>query len=173
MKEDHMRNSQLKPGYNVQIGVSDEYILHLDIFKDRSDNKTFITFLEGYHERYGYYLTYPVTDAGYGGLTNYRYLILCDMKLYQKYGLYAKDTNDKKRMKHPYFSHKLIKDGYDYIGTNGDRLKYHYRNHRGSDVYLLPSGKTKEINDENISYQKEAIGYNLSKYHNKRYRITD
>src|SRR5690606_33759795 len=25
MKEDHMRNSQLKPGYNVQIGVADEY----------------------------------------------------------------------------------------------------------------------------------------------------
>jgi len=26
MKEDHMRNSQLKPGYNVQIGVNNEYI---------------------------------------------------------------------------------------------------------------------------------------------------
>jgi hypothetical protein len=37
MKEDYMRNSQLKAGYNVQIDVSSEYILHLDIFKDRND----------------------------------------------------------------------------------------------------------------------------------------
>ena len=27
MKEDHMRNSQLKPGYNVQIGVEGEYLV--------------------------------------------------------------------------------------------------------------------------------------------------
>ena len=33
MKEDHMRNSQLKPGYNIQIGVADEYILHMDIYQ--------------------------------------------------------------------------------------------------------------------------------------------
>ena len=26
MKEDHMRNGQLKPGYNVQIAVNSEYI---------------------------------------------------------------------------------------------------------------------------------------------------
>ena len=27
MKENHMRNSQLKPGYNMQIGVEGEYIV--------------------------------------------------------------------------------------------------------------------------------------------------
>ena len=26
MKDDHMRNAQLKPGYNVQIGVDSEYM---------------------------------------------------------------------------------------------------------------------------------------------------
>lgn len=48
MKEDYMRNGQLKPGYNIQIGVSNEYILHVDVFQDRSDYQTFIPFLEGY-----------------------------------------------------------------------------------------------------------------------------
>lgn len=33
MKEDHMKNGQLKPGYNVQIGVEAEYIVHVGIFK--------------------------------------------------------------------------------------------------------------------------------------------
>jgi len=225
MKEDYMRNSQLKAGYNVQIGVSDEYILHLDIFQDRSDYQTLIPFLEGYHKTYGDYPKYPVADAGYGGLANYRYLKLNDMKLYQKYGMYSKDTSDKKRMKDPYFAHNLIKDHDDYIATNGDRLKFLYRNKRGNDVYLLPNGKHKELNEENIAYQKEviknlksplgielrvqrsiqvegtfgvikeamkfrrfkrrgiqnvkfeflliAIGYNLAKYHRKKYRIID
>ena len=37
MKDDHMRNTQLKPGYNVQIGVDSEYIVSAEIFQDRKD----------------------------------------------------------------------------------------------------------------------------------------
>ena len=33
MKDDHMRNAQLKPGYNVQIAVDSEYIVAADIFR--------------------------------------------------------------------------------------------------------------------------------------------
>ena len=32
MKEDHMKNGQLKPGYNVQIGVEAEYIVGVAFF---------------------------------------------------------------------------------------------------------------------------------------------
>ena len=35
MKEDHMRNSQLKPGYYVQIGIEGEYIVGIDISDER------------------------------------------------------------------------------------------------------------------------------------------
>ena len=225
MKEDHMRNGQLKPGYNVQIGVADEYILHLDISSERNDYKTLIPFLEGYYKSYGNYPKYPVADAGYGGLVNYRYLKLNGMELFQKYNMYHKDTNDKKRMNDPYFSLNLIKDGDDYITIEGERLTFLHETKFKSKIYLLPNGKKKEINDELIEYKKEviknldteegiklrtqrsiqvegafgvikdvfkarrfrrigienvkleffltAIGYNLSKYHNKRYRIVD
>ena len=40
LKEDHMRNGQLKPGYNVQIAVNSEYITGLEVFSDRTDVKT-------------------------------------------------------------------------------------------------------------------------------------
>lgn len=123
MKEDHMRNSQLKPGYNIQIGVADEYILHMDIYQDRSDYKTFIPFLEGFKQSYGYYPKYPVADAGYGGLVNYGYLKLNHMELFQKYTMYSKDTHDKKRMNDPYFALNLIKEGDDFKSPNGDVLK--------------------------------------------------
>lgn len=157
MKEDHMRNGQLKAGYNIQIGVSNEYILHVDVFQDRSDYQTLIPFLEGYKKAYGFYPKYPVADAGYGGLKNYRYLKLSNMELYQKYAMYSKDTSDKKRMKDPYFTFNLIKDDKDYVTKSGERLIFKYRNKRGNDVYELPNGKTKEINDENMAYQKEVI----------------
>ena len=37
MKDDHMQNGQLKPGYNIQIGVEGEYIVGIDISSERSD----------------------------------------------------------------------------------------------------------------------------------------
>lgn len=36
MKDDHMRNAQLKPAYNVQIGVESEYVTGVGIFQDRN-----------------------------------------------------------------------------------------------------------------------------------------
>ena len=159
MKEDHMRNSQLKPGYNIQIGVSDEYILHLDISKERNDYKTFIPFLEGYHQIYGKYPKYPVADAGYGGLINYRFLKRKPDGALQKYSMYRKDTKDKKRMHNPYLAMNLKKDeDLNYIYPDGGTLKYLYRNKRGNDVYQIPGSEKKmEINEENLSYQREAI----------------
>jgi len=40
MKDDHMRNAQLKPGYNVQLGVEGEYIVGVDVSSERSDQLT-------------------------------------------------------------------------------------------------------------------------------------
>lgn len=159
MKEDHMRNSQLKPGYNVQIGVSDEYILHMDISSERNDYKTLIPFLEGYHRAYQRYPKYPVADAGYGGLSNYRYIKENGMKLYQKYSMYEKDTHDKKRMNDPYLGIHLKRDDEgNYVDPMGKALEHRYRNNRGNDVYYVPSkDKNIELNGELIEYQKEAI----------------
>ncbi len=46
MKDDHMRNPQLKPGYNVQIAIDSEYIVATDIFQDRNDVWTLVPFLK-------------------------------------------------------------------------------------------------------------------------------
>ena len=37
MKEDHMRNGQLKPAYNVQVAVNSEFITGIDAFSNRTD----------------------------------------------------------------------------------------------------------------------------------------
>lgn len=98
MKEDHMRNAQLKPGYNVQIGVSKEYIMVIDAFQNGADQKTFKPLLEKYNLMYDNYPKYPVADAGYGSYDNYKYCESKGMEKYQKYGMWAKerDPNFKK-----------------------------------------------------------------------------
>ena len=45
MKEDHMRNGQLKPAYNVQIAVNSEYITGIEAFSNWIDVGTFIPFM--------------------------------------------------------------------------------------------------------------------------------
>ena len=42
MKEDRMRNGQLKPGYSIQIGVESEYIVGIGAFSNRSDVQALI-----------------------------------------------------------------------------------------------------------------------------------
>lgn len=41
-----MRNAQLEPGYNVQIGVDSEYIVAADIFSDRNDVWTLVPYIK-------------------------------------------------------------------------------------------------------------------------------
>lgn len=65
MKDDHMRNAQLKPGYNVQIGVDSEYIVAADIFQDRNDVWTLIPFLETIEKKVGFRYPSVTADSGY------------------------------------------------------------------------------------------------------------
>jgi transposase len=74
MKEDHMRNGQLKPGYNVQIAVNSEYITGVAAFSNRTDSGTLQPFLRRLEQKHGRKYRAVVADAGYESLNNYLYL---------------------------------------------------------------------------------------------------
>lgn len=74
MKEDHMRNGQLKPAYNLQIAVNSEYITGLGIFSNRTDFGTLIPLLEKMKKEHGCRYEEICADAGYESLDNYLYL---------------------------------------------------------------------------------------------------
>jgi len=74
MKEDHMRNSQLKPGYNVQIGVEAEYVVGLGVFSNRNDLGTLIPFLSSLEGNLKNRFRNVIADAGYESEENYKYL---------------------------------------------------------------------------------------------------
>ena len=64
MKEDYMRNGQLKPGYNLQIATCSELILGYQIFNNPTDVKTLVQFLNHLNS-YNISLKNIVADAGY------------------------------------------------------------------------------------------------------------
>lgn len=37
MKEDHMLNGQLKPGYNIQQSTENQFIIHYQVFANPTD----------------------------------------------------------------------------------------------------------------------------------------
>ena len=90
MKDDHMRNAQLKPGYNVQIAVDSEYIVAAGIFQDRNDVWTLIPFLKTMEGKLG--LRYPsvTADSGYESEEGYSFLRENRQKPYIKPQVYEK-----------------------------------------------------------------------------------
>jgi transposase len=89
LKEDHMRNGQLKAAYNVQIGVESEYIVGIDISQQRNDQYTLIPFLERLRLLYSRNFVELVADAGYESEANYHYLEEQGIKAYIKPSNYA------------------------------------------------------------------------------------
>ena len=71
MKEDHMKNGQLKPAYNVNVATVSEYIIGNYISADRSDSRTFIPFLDELCRKHP--VKRVVVDSGYESEENYRY----------------------------------------------------------------------------------------------------
>ncbi len=65
MKEDHMKNGQLKPGYNVQIATEGQYTLAYDVYPNPTDMKTLIPFLDEIET----FLDLPVPRAVHEGRT--------------------------------------------------------------------------------------------------------
>ncbi len=49
MKEDHMLNGQLKPGYNVNVATVSEYMVGTYVSQDRTDTRTTIPFMKELH----------------------------------------------------------------------------------------------------------------------------
>jgi hypothetical protein len=66
MKEDHMKNGQLKPAYNPQISTENQFITHVSIHQKPNDTTTLESHLDGFEQAYQKQSKEVVADAGYG-----------------------------------------------------------------------------------------------------------
>ncbi|WP_270470002.1 transposase [Faecalibacillus faecis] len=101
MKYDYYNHTNVfKPGYNVQIGVSDGYIRNIYISSDGNDLRTYIPFMDKYKSAYGRLPKKTPADAEYGSYDNYNYCKENNIELYMKYSGYYKSqekTNEKNK----------------------------------------------------------------------------
>jgi hypothetical protein len=88
LKDDHMKNGQLKPAYNLQIGTENQFLTHFDFFSNRNDFFTLIPFNSGFKERYDKMPKKEVSDSGYGGEENYESLQENEIEAFVKYPLF-------------------------------------------------------------------------------------
>ena len=91
MKEDAMNNGQTKPGYNLQIGTENQFILDFGLFQTPGDTTTMKPFFESFLERYGKYPGTAVADSGYGSEENYRFMETCGIEAYVKYNWFHRE----------------------------------------------------------------------------------
>lgn len=101
MKEDYMKNGQLKPGYNLQISTNNQFILSYSLHHNAADTNTLASHLEQFRDLYGEDPEVLVADAGYGSEENYSILENKGIEAYVKYNYFDRDQS-KRAVKSPY-----------------------------------------------------------------------
>jgi transposase len=130
MKEDHMLNGQLKPGYSWQISTENQYILGYTVHQTTNDTTTLQTHMESLKESLGKMPDTLIADAGYGSEENYEYLEKNNVEAYVKYQYFHKEQSKKWRT--------------DQYRT--ENLQYDVK----SDNYTCPMGQKMEFIREKI-----------------------
>lgn len=142
MKDDHMQNGQLKPGYNVQISSASQFIIHYSLHQTTNDIHTLKPHLEGFEALYAQLPQSLTADAGYGSQENYQYLESKHIEDFVKYNTFDKEqkTYTSKKKKRP--------EGFD-----KDYLHYNAQ----SDYFVCPMGQAmRRISN---TYRKTTSGY--------------
>ncbi|SDH04986.1 transposase, IS4 family, partial [Dyadobacter soli] len=126
LKEDHMRNGQLKPAYNVQISTSNQFIVNYSLHANPTDTNTLAAHLDQYENSFGSSLRSITADAGYGSEENYTLLEEKQIAAYVKYGLFDKRQHNSFNKKHPFSADKLHYNphGDHYICPMGQKMRY-------------------------------------------------
>lgn len=137
MKEDAMKNGQLKPGYNVQIGTQNQFVVNTMILQDRNDNAALIPMLENLKENTGFTPKNVGADSGYGNEETYEYL------RNNKIGNFVKFTYFHKEQKKKYKNNEYLTDNLKYVFLK--------------DEYICPKGR--KLKFTHISKRKTTTGY--------------
>ncbi len=132
MKDDYMKNGQLKAGYNVQIATEGQYTLAYDVYPNPTDTRTLIPFLDKIEEHFFELPNYIVADAGYGSEQNYEDVLKNRKRTpLITYNTYRKEKK-KKEKKNPF---NIGNWGYNkeqdsFTCPNGKRMMFRYISNR-------------------------------------------
>ena len=137
LKEDHMRNGQLKAAYNIQLASASVFIIGENVSHHPNDMYTLKPFLTKLLKSYPNKLDKIVADAGYESEENYVYLAENNLTSYIKPSNYEQ-SKTRKYKKEQEFRKSLVYD-------------------KTQDKYISKEGK--EFIRSNDRYSKRKSGY--------------
>ncbi|EDV05066.1 putative transposase, IS4 family [Bacteroides intestinalis DSM 17393] len=137
MKEDAMKNGQTKPGYNLQTGTENQFIIDFRLFPNPTDTLTLIPFFHSFQHRYNRLPGIGVADSGYGSEENYRFMQENGIEAFVKYN----------------YLHKEQRPRYTPNPFHAESLHYN----AGEDYYVCPMGQ--RMNRIGTRRDKTASGY--------------
>jgi Transposase DDE domain len=108
MKEDHMKNGQLKPAYNVQISTNNQFIACYSLHQKTTDTGTLMPHMEQHAKNFNEKPQVVVTDAGYGSEENFGWAEDNDITAYIKHNQFDRNQNKKISSKKPFAADKLF-----------------------------------------------------------------
>jgi transposase len=126
MKEDHMKNGQLKPAYNVQISTNSQYIASYSVHQSPTDTKTLIDHVSGHIKQFKQKPNNITADAGYGSEQNYQWLEKKRITAYIKYSQFDRMQNENMREKKSFAVDQLEYDAQtnQYLCPIGEPMKH-------------------------------------------------
>ena len=142
MKEDHMKNGQLKPGYNVQVSSENQFVLNYTVHPNPTDTLTLPTHIEDFAQQLNTTPDTLTADAGYGSEQNYEVMEDKGIEAYVKYNYFDKEQQGTRS------------------SFNADQLHYN----EAEDYIVCPMGQ--HMQNIGTHKQKNRSGYTqtITKY---------
>ena len=122
MKDDHMQNGQLKPGYNLMASSSNQYLTNYTLGQTTADTALLKDHLEDFIEGYVEPPRSLTADAGFGSEENYTDLENKGIEAFVKYNYFHKEQMQNEKRPDPF---------------HPDRLYYN----QDTDTYYCPMGQ--------------------------------
>lgn len=149
MKEDHMRNGQLKPAYNLQVSTNNQFIASYSVHQNTTDTNTLVDHLTKHVEQFKQKPNNITADAGYGSEQNYQWLEDKRITAYVKHNYFDWQQNKRLRNKNPY---------------SADKLTYNEQR----DEYLCPAGKPMKNIGQRRTTTRNGYQQTQTKYQAKK-----
>jgi transposase len=135
MKEDPMKNGQLKAGYNIQTGTEEQFVVGFSVHQRPGDPGCLIPHMEETkRQRGGRQPKNAVADSAYGSEENYAYLEREDIQAFVKYNTFHQETKPRHKP-NPFTAEQMPYDVTQDTFTcpNGQPLRYKTTQHHHSD----------------------------------------
>ena len=134
MKDDYMKNGQLKPGYNLQMGTEGQFVVGFSVHQRPGDPGCLVPHLKGVKEKIGRLPKNIIADSAYGSEENYAYLTQEQVGNFLKYNTFGKEQRARYKP-NPFAADQLEYDPEkdELICPAGKHLIYRYTFHVKTD----------------------------------------